>query len=400
MPAAGKSLCAVNLAYHLKEITGRSIGLIDADVDSSNLAEFIGPIGTIEVTPDKRFKLLEWNGIKVWSMSLVTEKWRPISLTGDKYAAILNDVVHYSDLDVDYLVIDFPAGAMDVFRGAIYIFAESFIGDVVVIQPAFIDNARRVLKLHQVNEVPVIGLIENMSYLLCSKCGETYHVFGESIGGSLAKEFGMEFLGSIPLIPDLHERLVKGDPVLKGDHSAPFKRAAEIIKDLPEEKVGLVKRIKEVVVDLVKPEVERIFAFIISTVNKEIGLPPDAKFDEKSTVDLVVLDSKRRKVITRWHLGVRDRKLCYIKSPTRVDFELETTFRTLARVIMGKRKTREGKIIDYDGWDAWLNNDFEIVARQGGAVTQRSVSVLRDVFFNPKVMSMARERFKSLEKYI
>ena len=394
----GKSLVAVNLSHHLKNYG--KVGLLDSDIDSSNLAEFIGEVGRIDVTPDKKFKLVEWNGVKVWSMSLLTEKHRPITLTGEHYCRMLNDAVHHSDWDVDYLVIDLPAGAADTLRGTIYIFARYYVGNVIVIQPAFPDNARRVIKLHKVNDIPVIGLIENMSYFLCTKHDEPirYDIFGAGTGKKLAEEFGIEFLGEVPLIADLQDRIKQGNPILEDSYSEPFKKASKIISEVPIEKVGIIKRIKEKIEEVTRESAIKIIAFMIGKIGKEVAVPSTYKFDPGVVSDLVITDDTRMKTLARFHLRVReDGMLTYVKNPSKVDFEIEMPFRTLARIVMGKKKLRDGTVISYDAWDAYLNEELDLY---GEGATQRAVGIFRDVLFNENLMKSARGEFKFLERYI
>ena len=395
----GKSLIAVNLAYHLSKIG--ETALIDADIDSSNLAEFIGDIGRIPVTPDKTFIPLEWKGIKVWSMSLVTEKWRPVSLTGDKYVSILKDVYENSEWgDLDYLVLDLPSGSHDSWRGAIDLFAYEYAGDIVVVQPAFPDNTRRVLELHRVNDIPIIGVIENMSYFVCPhhKKPKIYKIFGEGVAEKLSEQYGTPFLGKIPIIPDLQERIRLGNPILE-EYSHIFRKACEIIREIPEEKVGIVRRIKEKIAEIGTESVMKILSHILVTVNTEIGLPENVYYDERMVASLVIVTPDWRRALARMNIRVKDGKLVYVKKPSKIDFEIHMPFKTLARVVMGKRRLRNGDVIPYDAWDAYLNNDLEVYSPTGASIMQRAVDIIRGVL-NPEVMERAREKFPFLEKFI
>jgi ATP-binding protein involved in chromosome partitioning len=395
----GKSLVSVNLAYHLKKLSNASVGLLDADVDSSNLASFIGRIGEIKVTEDKKFSLLDWEGIKVWSLSLTTDPERPVSLTGDKYAEILNDVVHHSEWgNPDYMVIDLPSGSADSWRGMVYIFAENLVGDVIVVQPAFPQNARRALNLHTMSDVPVVGLIENMSYFVCPEHQEPkrYYPFGKGMGRELAAEFGVPFLGEIPIIPDLQERLAKGSPII--EHKEPFEAAAKIVMETPQEKVGIIRKVKEKVVEVTRDYAVKVLAFIVQKVGKEIPIPKGFRPEEDRVADVVVTDESRTKVLTRWHLRMKsDGRLVFVKSPPKVDFAVELPFRTLARIVVGKKRLRSGKVIPYDAEAAWLNGDLDLY---GEGATTRAFSLIREVLLNESVLEAARSTFGFLEKFI
>jgi len=395
----GKSLMAVNLAYYLKTITGKEVGFIDCDVDSSNTAEFIGDIGRIEVTPDKRFKPLEWNGIKVWSVSLLVEKWRPVSLTGDKYVSILNDVVHYGEWgDPDFMVLDLPSGSHDSWRGAIYLFAESYLGDVVVIQPAFPDNARRVLNLHVKNDVPVVGLIENMAYFVCPEHEKpkVYHIFGEGLGAKIAEEYKVPFLGEIPVIPNLQERIKAGKPILE-EHADVFKKAVDIIVNTPVEKIGLLRRVKEKVAEVTRDTVVKILGFMISQIGASIKIPEDFHYEEDVVCDFVILSNDWTEVLCRLHLKPKDGRLVYVTNPRKVDYEVHMPFKTLARIVMGVKKTRDGQLIPYDAMDAYFNNELEVY---GEGSTTRVVDLVRNTLLREDVMNEARKQFPFLKKYV
>ena len=390
----GKTLTAINLAHHLQKITNSNVGLIDSDIDSSMFAEFVKTDGSIDLTEDKKFKLYNWGGVKVWSMSLLTDKDRPISMTGDRYAQILNDVVNFSDWGkLDYMVVDLPAGSTDSFRAMVYVFAESLVGNVIIIQPAFEDNAKRVIKLHKVNEVPILGLVENMAYLKIGK--RTYYPFGKPVGEGLSEEYKIKYYGAIPLIIDLPERIKKGKPILD-EYESVFKAISDDIIKTPLEKVGIIKKIKGKIVEVSQNMVAKIVAQLVITANKEMEIAP-GKFEEGHILDLVILDNKRQKVLLRWHLKLSEGKLVLVKSPRKIEFEVDTDFKTLARVVVGKKKTRWGEVIKYDAWDAWLNNDIEIY---GATATQRAVNVIKNILLNPKVTGIVGNKFKILEKYI
>jgi len=368
--------------------------------NSSNFAEFVRTDQKIEVDEEtKRFKLFNWDGIKVWSMSLVTEKWRPITMTADKYVQILTDAVNYSDWgNVDYMVVDLPSGAMDSFRGAVFLFAENLVGNVVVVQPAFEDNIRRVLNLHKVNEIPVIGVIENMAYFVCPyhKKPKIFNIFGSNNVEEIVKEYGYTYLGKLPLIPDLQERVRKnGHPILD-DYSEPFEKAVDIIESIPQEKVGILTKFKRKLGEIKKNMVDKVIAYALRTLYTEIELP-DLRYDENMVLDLVILNDPRTKVISRWHLIMKDKKIRVVKNPKRVDFEVHTTFRTLARIFLRKKRTKEGMIVPYDAYDAWLNLDVEIY---GPSSTPRAIRIIKNVLFNEYVSKAVAEKFKFLERYI
>jgi len=280
----------------------------------------------------------------------------------------------------------------------VYIFAEQLIGNVIVVQPAFEDNIRRVLNLHKVNEIPVIGVIENMAYFVCPyhKTPKVFNIFGKSNVEQIVKEYEYNYLGKLPLVGDLHERIEKNNNPILEEYAEPFEKAVDIIVNTPEEKIGIVKKVAAPIKSLGKRTIDKVIAFAIKTMYSEISLP-DIPYDEKAVLDLVIVDDTRRNVITRWHLMIKNRKLRIVKNPKKVDFEIETTFKTLARIFLGKKRTRDGSIMKYDAYDAWLNLDVEIY---GASSTPRAIRLIRKVLFNKEVNKKVAEKFKFLEKYI
>lgn len=396
----GKTLISVNLAHFLKQITKKSVGIIDADIDSSNFAEFVKVNNHIDIDDaTKQFNLFDWDGIKVWSMSLLAEKWRPVSMTADKYVQILNDAVNYSNWgNTDYMVVDLPSGAMDSFRGAVYIFAEQLVGNVIVVQPAFEDNIRRVLNLHKVNEIPVIGVVENMAYFVCPyhKQPKVFNIFGKSKVEEIVKEYGYTYLGKIPIVADLHEKIEKNNNPILDEYAEPFEKAVDIIVNTPEEKIGIVKKLTAPIKSFGKKTIDKIIAFAVKTMYSEISLP-NIPYDERAVLDLVIVNDTREKVITRWHLMIKEGKLRIVKNPKKVDFEIETTFKTLARIFLGKKRARDGNIIPYDIVDSWFNLDLEIY---GTSATPRAIRLIRKIFGNKALSKVMTEKFGFLERYI
>ena len=397
----GKTLVAINLAYYLKVLTGKEVALVDLDIDSPNFAEFAGiSDGRIEVDKNtKKFIPYVWNGIKVFSMSLVAEEDRPISMYGVMHQQVLLDILRNTEWGhIDYLVADCPAGASDLWKTAIDVLRDELVGGVVVTIPSTKVDARRVVKLHLLNDIPVIGLIENMAYFEDPESGKKYYVFGEPFGEKLCNEFGIEYLGQIPLSMEIGERVRSGNPVLPEKYADPIKRAVEKIKDAP--KIGLATKVREAVSETIKGWIEKVIASFVIEANKSVDILSLQKkygFTEKRPFDLVITDDKMEKVISRTHFKVEDGRLKVVQNPKRIDFEIVTSFRTLARMFAGKKKLRDGRIIPFDPMDAWLNN--EILVYGNGAVP-RGIYVVRHLL-NEDVIAKLRTKYgKLLEKFI
>lgn len=392
----GKTLISLNIAYNLKKM-GLSVGLIDADWDNPNFAQFTNINAQIEVDPKEGFKPYEWNGIQVFSMSLIAGRDKSISLTGDRYWQLMDDVAKRTKWNCDYFVIDMPSGSGDAFKAAIHIFGEHLIGDIIVTQPSMMDASRRILNLHKYFEIPVLGLIENMSYFVCKKHKKpvVYYPFGKSVVDQLAKEFNVEVLGKIPIIPDLYQKIQKGNPILEGDTAIPIEAACKKILEAPEQKPGFLERFKTKLLEGIKTEMEKILAYLIVTLNREIpigDIKQETGFTEERPVMLRIVDDSMTKEITRVALRVKGDKLVVIKDPKNVDFEIIGSFKTIARMIMGVRK-RDGELVPFDPMDAWLNGD---IITAGVGYAPKATHAIRTLFGNPELMQKVRQKYGSI----
>jgi len=397
----GKTLIAINTAYYLKQRTKRNVVLIDADFDSSNFAEFAGiSDGRVEVDPiSKRFIPFEWEGLKVFSVSLLADKEKAVSMRGETHRHLLEEIVENTNWGrIDYLVVDLPAGASDVFRSTVEFFHDDIVGGIIVTLPTTIVDAKRVIKLHLYNDIPVIGLIENMAWFDCPHCGQRIDVFGESIGKKLAEEFEIDFLGQIPLSQEIALSVRNGNPVLPDKYNKPVLDAVDKITKM--KTLGFFARVKKKFGRQVKELFEKIIAQIVIFANKEIDIPAlQAKyhFDEGLIFDFVLTNPEKTHVLSRTHFKVQNGKLVVVKNPSRVDFEIIVDFQTMARMVMGRRKLSNGKIVPYDPFDAYLNNDIIVYGRQA---VSRGVYATR-CLFHSDVMEKIRERFgKILSRFI
>jgi len=392
----GKTFISINIAHKLKEM-GNKVGLIDCDWDNPNFAQFTGVEGEIKISKDLRFEPYDWNGVQVFSMSLIAGRERSVSMTGDRYWQMMDDVARRSMWDCDYFVVDLPSGSGDVFKAAINVFAENLVGDIIIIQPSMIDAARRVLNLHKYFEIPVLGLIENMSYFVCPyhKSPKVFHIFGESIIEELGKEYNVDVLGKIPFIPDLPEKIKSGNPILEGEYAQPIENACKKIVETPVQKPGFLERFKTRVLEAIKTELEKVMAFLIVAINKEIditGIKTATGLTEERPFLLRITDESKTKEITSLALRVKGNKLVVLKNPGKLDFEIITDFRTIARMIMGKKKVGD-QYVDFDPMSAWLNGD---VVTAGYGYAPRAVHVLREIFGNEQFMKQVRERYGPL----
>jgi len=390
----GKTIVSLNVARKLKE-RGHSVGLIDCDVDNSNFANFTGTQAEIKVDAQKRFIPYDWDGIKVFSMSLIAGREKAVSMTGDRYMQILDDVAISSIWgEPDYFVLDLPAGSSDVFRVAMEIFAETLVGNLVVTQPTVIDATKRVLNLHRYLEIPLIGVIENMSHFVCPDHPEpkVWYPFGEGQTEKLAEEFGVQILGRIPLSLEVAQGIAKGNPILPDDLSGPILAACESLEKAEIPKVGFIERLKQAAEDMVKPKVEKVLAALIVSIGSQFNvgrLRVEKGFTDKRPILFVITDETGNKEITRIPLRLEEDGFVVLQNPEDIDFQIAVSFKTLARVIMAQR--RAGKeLVPFDPVDAWYMDDVKVYGR---GYTPRAVEVFRTVFSDPNVMKPLRDQF-------
>ena len=225
----GKSTTAVNLALGFQAI-GLKAGIMDADVYGPSQPRLLGLSGKPQVTGDHKLRPMEGYGLKVMSMGFMVDEGTPVVWRGPMVVQALNQMLRevvWGELDV--LVIDMPPGTGDVQLTMAQQVPLS--GAVIVSTPqdlALID-ARKGLAMFQRVNVPVLGIIENMSYFLCPKCGERSDIFGHGGAENEAAKLGVPFLGAVPLHMDIRERSDTGKPITA---TLPSSVHAEIYRDI------------------------------------------------------------------------------------------------------------------------------------------------------------------------
>lgn len=203
----GKSTTSVNLAAALK-LCGARVGLLDADVYGPNVPQMLG-LGQVDVevinTPQgQKFLPLEAHGIKVMSVGLLAEPDHPLAWRGPVLHKIITQFIAEVEWgELDYLLIDLPPGTGDA---QITIVQESPICGVILVttpQQVAVSDVRRSIQMFRQVGVPVLGIIENMSYLMCKHCGEPSYIFGSGGGEQVAAELQAPLLGKVPIDPQI-----------------------------------------------------------------------------------------------------------------------------------------------------------------------------------------------------
>ncbi len=210
----GKSTTAVQLAIALTR-TGANVGLLDADIYGPNVPQLLGlgqaPVEVVETPDGQRFVPLEVQGIKLMSVGLLAEPDHPLAWRGPVLHKILTQFIQQVVWgELDYLLVDLPPGTGDA---QITLVQESPIcGVIMVTTPhgiALADLRRSIYMFRQVG-VPVLGLIENMSYLVCPCCNTQTPIFGQGGGVAIADELSVPLWGQVPIDPGLSEVGKKG----------------------------------------------------------------------------------------------------------------------------------------------------------------------------------------------
>ena len=227
----GKSTVSVNLAVALAK-RGASVGLLDADVTGPNIPIMMGFEAGFMAEAEQGLTTVEKYGVRMVSLGFVLPRLSPVVWRGPMVGTAVRQLLH--DIrwgELDYLLIDLPPGTSDASMSMVQ---EAPISGVVVVstpqEVAWEDAGKAVAMFDKLN-VPVFGVVENMSYFLCPHCGERTEIFGHGGGRIAAEELGLEFLGEIPL--DVKTR-VGGDtgvPITESDpdsaQAQAFLRVAE-----------------------------------------------------------------------------------------------------------------------------------------------------------------------------
>jgi ATP-binding protein involved in chromosome partitioning len=214
----GKSTTAANLALALA-LDGARVGLLDADIYGPSQPRMMGLQGERPVSLDgKRLQPLQAHGVKVMSIGFLIEEEQPMVWRGPMVTQALQQLLHDTDWgELDYLVVDMPPGTGDIQLTLSQRVPVS--GAVVVTTPQDIAllDARKGLRMFQKVNVPVLGIVENMSTHVCSNCGHEEPVFGSGGGARMAAQYGVALLGQLPLDIRIREETDAGRPTVVVD---------------------------------------------------------------------------------------------------------------------------------------------------------------------------------------
>ena len=213
----GKSTTAVNLALALAA-EGARVGILDADIYGPSQPMMLGITGRPDSLEENTIEPMEAYGLQASSIGFLIDDDAPMVWRGPMVTSALEQLLRQTRWrDLDYLVVDMPPGTGDIQLTLAQ--KVPVTGSVIITTPqdvALLD-ARKGLKMFEKVGVPIIGIIENMSTYVCTKCGHEEHVFGAGGGQKMCKEYGVDFLGDLPLNLTIREQADAGRPTVVAD---------------------------------------------------------------------------------------------------------------------------------------------------------------------------------------
>lgn len=235
----GKSTVSVNLALALAA-EGATVGMLDADIYGPSQPRMLGASGEPESRDGKSLEPVVSHQVQSMSIGYLIDEETPMIWRGPMVTQALEQLLKDTNWDdVDYLVIDLPPGTGDTQLTLAQKIPVS--GAVIVTTPQDIAllDARKGLKMFEKVKVPILGVVENMSTHVCSNCGHEEHIFGAGGGVKMSEDYGVSFLGSLPLTLAIREDVDGGNPTVVRDPDGPI---AEQFREIARRVAGKLSR--------------------------------------------------------------------------------------------------------------------------------------------------------------
>lgn len=232
----GKSTVAANLAFALAK--ERKTGLFDADIHGPSVPKMVGleDVHGLSEGEKGKFDPVTLRNLKVFSIGfLLPSSDTPIIWRGPVKHNFIRQGIEDVDWKADYLIIDLPPGTGDEALSVMQLAKPNGVVIITTPQNVAIEDVKKAISFCKKSEMRIIGIVENMSGLLCPHCSKIINVFGEGGGKELARETGIPFLGSVPLDPEVTDSGEKGRPVVEigGNTAEAFNKIAEkVLKTL------------------------------------------------------------------------------------------------------------------------------------------------------------------------
>jgi ATP-binding protein involved in chromosome partitioning len=226
----GKSTTAVNLALALAA-EGASVGILDADIYGPSQPMMMGIQGRPESSDGKTMEAMQNYGVQVMSIGFLVDADNPMIWRGPMVTQALEQLLRQTNWgNLDYLIVDMPPGTGDIQLTLCQ--KVPLTGALIVTTPQDIAllDARKGLKMFEKVGVPILGLVENMSVYVCPNCGHAEHIFGADGGRKMSAEYGVDYLGALPLNLSIREQADSGRPTVvsepDGEIAAIYKAVA------------------------------------------------------------------------------------------------------------------------------------------------------------------------------
>ena len=211
----GKSAISLNLAIALRE-KGLKVGLIDADIYGPSQPSMLGlSPGDLKVKDEKIISPIEKKGVKFISMGLISSERMPVIWRGPMVSGAVMQLLSQTDWgELDFLIIDTPPGTGDVQLTLLQKIAVAATLVVTTPQKVSISDCRKGIEMIKKLDVPILGLVENMSWFEPNDTNKKYHIFGKNGGTELAKDYDLDLFGQIPLVESDEDTLLYDIPKL------------------------------------------------------------------------------------------------------------------------------------------------------------------------------------------
>lgn len=238
----GKSTLTANFALALSA-EGARVGVLDADIYGPSQPRMLGINGRPTSKDGKSLDPLLSYKLQVMSIGFLVDEESPMIWRGPMVTQALEQMLHNTEWeDLDYLVIDLPPGTGDTQLTLAQKVPVS--GSLIVTTPQDIAllDARKAYKMFEKVDIPVLGVVENMSTHICSECGHEEHIFGSEGGRKMAEQYSLNFLGSIPLDISIRENMDTGKPTVVADPDGDISGKYRLIARKAAAKLALRKK--------------------------------------------------------------------------------------------------------------------------------------------------------------
>jgi ATP-binding protein involved in chromosome partitioning len=213
----GKSTTAVNLALALMS-EGANVGILDADIYGPSQPTMLGIRGRPETIVENTLEPLKGHGLQVMSIGFLIDEDNPMVWRGPMATSAMEQLLQQTNWqNLDYLIVDMPPGTGDIQLTLSQ--KVPVTGAIVVTTPQDIAllDAKKGLKMFEKVGIPILGIVENMSIYVCPNCNHQEHIFGQGGGQKMCDQYGVDFLGSLPLNLSIREQADSGKPTVAAD---------------------------------------------------------------------------------------------------------------------------------------------------------------------------------------